>query len=231
MSRCPNSASRSSPPNASRGRRPAAWRDVVDALARALGRSCRRRDRRPGRRLPAALPLRAGSARSVVRTTTVACPGPARARRRGRRSRSSTSPADGYRLRLVDHPAGLRPRRLLRRRRRGDYADNAWRFGLFCRAALEALRAEDGPAGRRAPPPRLARRPRRAIPRPLATPTTRSIGRAAIVTDAPQPRLPRLDADASRCASSGLAPGDGVIAGRRRRRRPAAGRGSSGRSS
>ena len=27
----------------------------------------------------------------------------------------------------------------------GDYADNAWRFGLYCRAALEALRADDRP--------------------------------------------------------------------------------------
>ena len=49
----------------------------------------------------------------------------------------------------------------------GDYPDNAWRFGLFCRAALEAIR--DGrAAGRRAAPARLAhgsggRVPRRAI--------------------------------------------------------------------
>ena len=27
----------------------------------------------------------------------------------------------------------------------GDYADNAWRFGLYCRAALEALRADGRP--------------------------------------------------------------------------------------
>ncbi len=27
----------------------------------------------------------------------------------------------------------------------GDYPDNAWRFGLFCRAALEALRADGRP--------------------------------------------------------------------------------------
>ena len=29
--------------------------------------------------------------------------------------------------------------------RPGDYADNAWRFGLFCRAALEALRTDGRP--------------------------------------------------------------------------------------
>ena len=52
--------------------------------------------------------------------------------------------ADGYRLRLVDHPAAF-DREGYYGDAAGDYADNAWRFGLFCRAALEALRADGRP--------------------------------------------------------------------------------------
>ena len=53
-------------------------------------------------------------------------------------------PADGYRLRLVDHPAAF-DREGFYGDAAGDFADNAWRFGLFCRAALEALRADGRP--------------------------------------------------------------------------------------
>ncbi len=53
-------------------------------------------------------------------------------------------PADGYRLRLVDHPAAF-DRDGFYGDAAGDYPDNAWRFGLFCRAALEVLRTEDRP--------------------------------------------------------------------------------------
>jgi starch synthase len=52
--------------------------------------------------------------------------------------------AAGYRLRLVDHPAAF-DRDGLYGDAVGDFADNAWRFGLFCRAALEALRADARP--------------------------------------------------------------------------------------
>jgi len=52
--------------------------------------------------------------------------------------------ADGYRLRLIDHPAAF-DRDGFYGDATGDYADNAWRFGLFCRAALEALRADGRP--------------------------------------------------------------------------------------
>ena len=52
--------------------------------------------------------------------------------------------ADGYRLRLIDHPAAF-DRDGFYGDAAGDYADNAWRFGLFCRAALEALRADGRP--------------------------------------------------------------------------------------
>ena len=51
--------------------------------------------------------------------------------------------ADGYRLRLVDHPAAFDRDGLYGSLSGGDFGDNAWRFGLLCRAALEALRAED----------------------------------------------------------------------------------------
>jgi len=53
-------------------------------------------------------------------------------------------PAGGYRLRLVDHPAAF-DREGLYGDAAGDYTDNAWRFGLFCRAALETLRADGLP--------------------------------------------------------------------------------------
>ena len=52
--------------------------------------------------------------------------------------------ADGYRLRLVDHPAAFE-RATFYGGPDGDYPDNAWRFGLFCRAALETLRADGRP--------------------------------------------------------------------------------------
>jgi starch synthase len=52
--------------------------------------------------------------------------------------------ANGYRLRLVDHPPAF-DRAALYGDAAGDYADNAWRFGLYCRAAIEALRADGRP--------------------------------------------------------------------------------------
>ncbi|HEX5591351.1 MAG TPA: glycogen/starch synthase, partial [Candidatus Limnocylindrales bacterium] len=54
--------------------------------------------------------------------------------------------ADGYRLRLVDHPESFdRPGGYYGDERGVDHPDNARRFGLFCRAALEALRSEGRP--------------------------------------------------------------------------------------
>jgi starch synthase len=52
--------------------------------------------------------------------------------------------ADGYRLRLVDHPSAF-DRDGYYGDAAGDYPDNAWRFGLLCRTALEALRADGLP--------------------------------------------------------------------------------------
>jgi len=52
--------------------------------------------------------------------------------------------ADGYRLRLVDHPASF-DRAGYYGDANGDFPDNARRFGLLCRAALEQLRSEPRP--------------------------------------------------------------------------------------
>jgi starch synthase len=52
--------------------------------------------------------------------------------------------ADGYRLRLVDHPPSF-DRAGYYGDATGDFPDNARRFGLFCRAALEQLRGEPRP--------------------------------------------------------------------------------------
>ena len=110
--------------------------DVVDALARALGR---RPDEIAGQ-VDVFLPRYRASPSRRRRRARRSCASltRGRARRAAARSRSSTSPADGYRLRLVDHPAAF-DREGFYGDAAGDYADNAWRFGLFCRAALEAL--------------------------------------------------------------------------------------------
>jgi starch synthase len=56
------------------------------------------------------------------------------------RVRLLTAETHGYRLRLVDHPPAFE-REGFYGTADGDHPDNAWRFGLFCRAALEHLRA------------------------------------------------------------------------------------------
>ena len=50
--------------------------------------------------------------------------------------------ANGYRLRLIDHPPAFDRDGLYGAPGGEDYPDNPWRFGLFCRAALEVLRSE-----------------------------------------------------------------------------------------
>lgn len=52
--------------------------------------------------------------------------------------------ANGYRLRLIDHPAAF-DRDGFYGNDDGDFADNVWRFGIFSRAALEAIRTEGRP--------------------------------------------------------------------------------------
>jgi starch synthase len=52
--------------------------------------------------------------------------------------------ARGYRVRLVDHPPAF-DRAGYYGDETGDYPDNGWRFGLLCRAAIEALLADGRP--------------------------------------------------------------------------------------
>ncbi len=113
--------------------------DVVDALARALGVLGGEALETP---VDVFLPKYRGvpKPKKVTRSTSLRVPDP--------RAPSGSStltivdvPADGYRLRLVDAPAAF-DREGFYGDTAGDYADNAWRFGLFCRAALEAMRAD-----------------------------------------------------------------------------------------
>jgi starch synthase len=118
--------------------------DVVDALARAIGGLAQ--DAIDGQ-VDVFLPRYRGvpdpRPDAVLAETTIAVPDP--------RARTGSSDvtiidvaADGYRLRLVDHPPAF-DRAGFYGDTAGDYADNAWRFGLYVRASLEALRAEGRP--------------------------------------------------------------------------------------
>ncbi|MEA2609912.1 MAG: hypothetical protein QOJ75_2155 [Chloroflexota bacterium] len=180
--------------------------DVVDALARALGRL-------DGDGLETPVDVFLPRYRSVPvpesveGTTVVRVPDP-----RAPSGQSAVTvidiAANGYRLRLVDHPAAF-DRDGFYGDAAGDYADNAWRFGLFCRAALETLRSDRRPldvlhlhdwhAG-----PAAIFRDARYADDPV-------IGGAAILMTlhnlayhgwTPRPRLGQL----------GLAPGDGIVA-------------------
>lgn len=118
--------------------------DVVDALARALGAV-------GGDALDLPVDVFLPRYRTVVvpadrligeRTVQVADPAAGRAARTS--VRIVDVAADGYRLRLVDHPASF-DRAGYYGDDRGDFADNARRFGLFCRAALATMEAEGRP--------------------------------------------------------------------------------------
>ncbi len=117
--------------------------DVVDALARALGRRPADIDGPVDVFLPRYRNVPEPEPETIERAVVHRVPDP-------RSMTGSTEVtvldirADGYRLRLVDHPAAF-DREGFYGDAAGDYADNAWRFGLFCRAALEALRADDRP--------------------------------------------------------------------------------------
>ena len=118
--------------------------DVVDALARALGApDVDGIDGPVDVFLPRYRGLPEPDPAAVSATTTLAVPDP--------KARTGSSDvtivdvaADGYRLRLVDHPPAF-DRDGFYGDGESDYADNAWRFGLYCRAALEALRADGRP--------------------------------------------------------------------------------------
>ena len=113
--------------------------DVVDALSRSLGRLPAEIDGEVDVFLPRyrSVPVLRGAAAGRV----VRIPDPL-AREGATDVRIVDIAADGYRLRLVDHPAAFDRDGLYGPPAGGDFADNAWRFGLLCRAALEALRLE-----------------------------------------------------------------------------------------
>jgi starch synthase len=185
--------------------------DVVDALARALPRAVPGPDGEP---VTAPVDVFLPRYRSVPvppgahPTTVVRVPDPLAAAGHTQ-VRVLTIEADGYRLRLVDHPPAFdRPTFY-------DHPDDAWRFGIFGRAALEALRA-DAAAGERpvdvlsvhdwhSSPALLDRAGRLA--------GDQVIGRAAAVLTihnlAYHGWIPSAD-----LAQLGLAPGDGLVAPR-----------------
>ena len=114
--------------------------DVVDALARALHQA-------GATELDGLVDVFLPRYRSVAvpegaAATTVSVPDP----RGGKALSIDVLAADtnGYRLHLIDHPPAY-DRDGLYGDANGDYPDNAWRFGLMCRAALERLRMDDRP--------------------------------------------------------------------------------------
>ncbi|MGH2475933.1 MAG: glycogen/starch synthase, partial [Candidatus Limnocylindrales bacterium] len=117
--------------------------DVTDALARALGRLPQRPVDAVDVFLPRYRSVPEPEPAAVLGETVLAVPDP-----RARDGSSAVTVVDvaasGYRLRLVDHKPAF-DREGLYGDAAGDYADNAWRFGLYCRTALEALRAEGRP--------------------------------------------------------------------------------------
>ena len=191
--------------------------DVVDALARALGRlpTAGAELDGPGRRVPAALPRRAGARRPTPPRPTVSRPGPARAGGRSSTSRSSTSRPTATGSASSTIPAAFD--------RDGFYGDAAatTRQRLAVRAVLPG--GARGPRARTAAPVDVLHLhdwhtgPAALLARPCATRDDPVVGAGRDRHHAPQPRLPRLDAARARSASSGLAPGDGLVARGRRR--------------
>ena len=115
--------------------------DVVDALARALGQV-------GGAELDGLVDVFIPRYRSVpvpdgARSVAVTIPDPLHA---GGSIDLQLLVAEthGYRLHLVDHPPAF-DRDGMYGTPTNDHPDNAWRFGLLCRAALEHLRAGDRP--------------------------------------------------------------------------------------
>src|SRR4051794_2443668 len=112
--------------------------DVVDALARALGRLPE-----AGSELQAPVDVLMPRYRSVrVPDTAVREPALTIVDPRGGKPLDVTIldiPADGYRLRLVDVPSAFDREALY------DHPDDPWRFAVLCRAALGALERDGTP--------------------------------------------------------------------------------------
>lgn len=116
--------------------------DVVDALARALGRVPGTLDEPVEVFLPRyrSVPIPEGQA---LDTVAVEVPDPTASA--GSRSVTVSSfETSGYRLRLVDHPPAF-DRGGIYGDAGGEFEDNAWRFAVLARAAFEARRAERRP--------------------------------------------------------------------------------------
>jgi starch synthase len=181
--------------------------DVVDALARALGRIADGPDRpvdvflpryramtlpdgeHPRRRIRVPDPLSPIGSTEVTIVDVV---------------------SHGYRLRLVDHPPAFDRAGFYGDPHEGDYPDNGWRFGLFARAALEVLRTEGRPVDvihvhdwHGAPAVVLRDRFYRDDPVVGAAAAVITVHNLAYHGWVPLERLGDL----------GLAPGDGVVAG------------------
>jgi len=117
--------------------------DVTDALARALGRLGDHVDAPVDVFLPGYRSVPAPDPGAVQAERVVRVPDPSA--RTGATDVTVTDvAADGYRLRLVDHPPAF-DRAAFYGDAEGDFADNAWRFGLYGRAALETLRLDGRP--------------------------------------------------------------------------------------
>ncbi|MES2210262.1 MAG: glycogen/starch synthase [Chloroflexota bacterium] len=117
--------------------------------------------------------------------------------------------ADGYRLRLVDHPASFDRAGGYYGDANGDFPDNAGRFALFCRAALEVLRVE----GR--VPDVLHLHDWHAAPAVryaagVAAPTVRSAAGAAGAAGAAEPPRPAMLLTVHNLAYHGWTPPDRV---------------------
>ena len=114
--------------------------DVVDALSRALGR----RGHEVDVYLPRYRGLEVDEAHAERRVLAVPQGEPAGARRDVGDVASVdlvSVPADGYRLRLVDYPEAF-DRAAFYGEGGHDYPDNAGRFALLGRSALEAMRSD-----------------------------------------------------------------------------------------
>ena len=115
--------------------------DVVDALARALGQvGVPDVDGPVDVFIPnyRGVPVPAGATARELSIPDPRQPGASLA------LRTLEAETHGYRLHLVDHPPAF-DREGMYGTPSADHPDNAWRFGLLCRAALERLRLDDRP--------------------------------------------------------------------------------------
>ncbi|MEX1171405.1 MAG: glycogen/starch synthase, partial [Chloroflexota bacterium] len=117
--------------------------DVTDALARALGQLTDDIDGPVDVFLPRYRGVPEPDPGAVSGERTVRVPDP-HARTGVTEVRVTDVVANGYRLRLVDHPPAF-DRPAFYGDDDGDFPDNAWRFGLYARAALETLRLDERP--------------------------------------------------------------------------------------